>query len=180
VYFWFDFPLIVGVGVVLFWRSRRHYTLLRDALLISGGFALVLYWSFPVAPPRYLSEWGFVDTLATFDNLSYQAQSMKPFVNPFAAVPSLHVGWSMLLAFTLFVATRNPWARAAGLGVFALQAIAVVATGNHYLFDALIGLLVCALAWRVARWLQDRGYPTLRNWLARRERTLAAVAAGDN
>jgi hypothetical protein len=107
VYFWFDFPLIIVVGLFLFWRSRRHYTVLRDSLLISGGIALIVYWSFPVAPPRFMTEWGFVDTLEHFDNLSYQAQSMKPFVNPFAAVPSLHVGWAMLLMFTLFAATER-------------------------------------------------------------------------
>ena len=74
VYFWLDFPLVISVGLLLFWRSRNHYTLLRDSLLISGGLALVLYWSFPVAPPRFLPEWGFVDTLEQFSDLAYQAQ----------------------------------------------------------------------------------------------------------
>ncbi|MSQ41723.1 MAG: hypothetical protein EXR65_01610, partial [Dehalococcoidia bacterium] len=97
VYFWFDFPLIVGIGLVLFWRRRSHYTLLRDALLISGAIALVLYWTFPVAPPRYLAEWGFIDTMERYSQFSYQAQSVRGFVNPFAAVPSLHVGWAALL-----------------------------------------------------------------------------------
>src|SRR5688572_7174182 len=87
VYFWFDFPLIVAVGLLLFWRRRREYTLLRDTLLLSGAFALVVYYAYPVAPPRYLPEWGFVDTMAMYSNLSYQAQSMAAFVNPFAAVP---------------------------------------------------------------------------------------------
>jgi hypothetical protein len=175
VYFWFDFPLIVGVGLILFWRRRRYYTLLRDSLLISGAFALVLYWTFPVAPPRYLTEWGFVDTLAAFDNLSYQAQSMKPFVNPYAAVPSLHVGWAALLAATIWSATSVRWMRAAGVTVFALQVAAVVLTGNHYLFDAVIGLLVCTAAWLLAQQLQLRGYPSIRGWLRRTEQGLARL-----
>jgi len=179
VYFWFDFPLIIVVGLILFFRSRRHYTLLRDSLLISGGIALVVYWSFPVAPPRYLTEWGFIDTLEHFDNLSYQAQSMKPFVNPFAAVPSLHVGWAMLLALTLFQATRRWWIRVAGASVLVLQAVAVVATGNHYLTDAAMGLLVCAVAWGAAKWLQADGYPRLRESLMGAERHLRTIEAGD-
>lgn len=167
VYFWFDFPLIIGVGLVMFWRSRTHYTLLRDACLISGGFALFLYWSFPVAPPRFLTEWGLVDTLEIYSNLSYQAQSTQPFVNPYAAVPSLHVGWAALLAVSVWLATPNPWARAAGVTVFVLQVIAVVTTGNHFLFDGLAGLVVCAPALALALWLRGRGYPAIRDVLRR-------------
>jgi len=179
VYFWFDFPLIIAVGLVLFWRSRRHYTLLRDSLLISGGIALIVYWTFPVAPPRYMTEWGFIDTLEHFDNLSYQAQSMNPFVNPFAAVPSLHVGWAMLLALTLFQASRRWVVRMAGLSVLVLQGIAVVATGNHYLTDAVIGLLVCSIAWAAATWLQTEGYPRIRSSLIGAERHMHGIEAGD-
>lgn len=168
VYFWLDFPLIVGVAVVLFVRSRGHYTVLRDALLISGGFALVMYWTFPVAPPRYLPEWGFVDTLAEFDNLSYQAQSMRPFVNPFAAVPSLHVGWSLILVIVMFDVTRVGWVRAAIVAVLGAQIVSVVGTANHFLFDAVVGALVSLAGLAVALWLQRGGYPRLREWFHER------------
>jgi len=166
VYFWFDFPLIVGVGLIFFWRNRRWYTVLRDSLLISGGIALVLYWFFPVAPPRYMSEWGFLDTLEAYSNLSYQAQSMQPFVNPFAAVPSLHVGWSMLLVYAVFGATRSVAARLGVVGVFVLQVLSVVATANHYLFDGAVGLVVCAVGLWLALWMQRSGYPWMRAQIA--------------
>ena len=168
VYFWLDFPLIAVVGLVLFWKHRRAYTLTRDAMLISGGMALLLYWAYPVAPPRFLAEWGFVDTLEVYDNLSYQAQAMQPFVNPFAAVPSLHVGWALLLAAGVFVSTRNLILRLAAIAVFVLQAISVVGTGNHYIFDGVVGLVVCVVALGVAVWMQRRGYPALGAVLARR------------
>ena len=166
-YFWLDFPLIIGVGLFLFWRSRRHYTLLRDSLLISGAFALVLYWTFPVAPPRYLPEWGFVDTMQQFSNLSYQAQSMRPFVNPFAAVPSLHVGWALLLAVVLLQVSRALIVRVAGVVVLVVQTVAVVATANHFLFDAVVGVVVSLAALGVAMWLDGTGYPVLRASLQR-------------
>ncbi|MSQ42513.1 MAG: phosphatase PAP2 family protein [Dehalococcoidia bacterium] len=174
-YFWLDFPLIITVGLLLFWRSRRHYTLLRDALLISGGFALVLYGAYPVAPPRFLPEWGFVDTLEQFANLSYQAQSMRPFVNPFAAVPSLHVCWALLLAIVLFRATRSWLVRGAGVASLALQAVAVLATSNHYIFDASVGMAVSLPALAAALWLDRDGYPRLRRHLEQRARRLAAL-----
>ncbi len=177
VYFWFDFPLIVAVGLLLFWRRRTSYTLLRDALLISGGLALIVYWTFPVAPPRYLKEWGFIDTLARFSHLAYQTQSTKPFVNPFAAVPSLHVGWSLLLAVVVFDATRNWWLRLAAFSVLALQALSVVATANHFIFDGVMGMVVSLIALAAAAWLQRRGYPGLRQWFGRRA-NLAETSGG--
>lgn len=177
IYFWMDFPLIVGIGLFMFFRSRFHYTLLRDALLISGGFALIVYYTFPVAPPRYLPEWGFVDTIEQFSNLSYQASSMKPFVNPFAAVPSLHVGWSVLLAFVLFMATTNWLVRGGVLFILGAQTIAVMATANHYFFDALIGTLMSLVALMVAMWLQSAGYPKIRAFFGRRAAELEARQA---
>ena len=172
VYFWMDFPLIIAVGLFFFWWQRRWYTVLRDALLSSGGIALVMYWSIPVAPPRFLKEWGFVDTLEAYSELSYQAQSLQPFVNPYAAVPSLHVGWSMLLMVVVFGATRNVWWRAAGVLTFVLQYFAVVATANHYILDGVAGLLVCAVGLGIAVWLQRVGYP----WVHRRVSALAQEA----
>lgn len=168
VYFWLDFPLIIGVGLILFVVSRFHYTLLRDSLLISGAIALFFYYSYPVAPPRFLPEWGFVDTLEEFAQLSYQAQSMAPFVNPFAAVPSLHVGWAVILAFVLFMATKNLFVRVSVTVVLIAQVLAVMATANHYLFDAIAGTIVSLPALFVAMWLQSSGYPRVYRFFGRR------------
>jgi hypothetical protein len=162
VYFWCDFPLIVAVGLLLFWRHRHQYTKLRDSLLLSGGFALVIYMTFPVAPPRFLTEWGFVDTLELFSNLSYQAQSLRPFVNPFAAVPSLHVGWALLLAVAVFRSTPRWYWRAGVLLVLVLQVVSVIGTGNHFIFDGLVGIAVCLAALEVTDAMHHLGYPTVR------------------
>ncbi len=168
VYFWLDFPLIIAVGLFFFWQRRAMYTLFRDALLISGGMALVMYWSLPVAPPRFFPEYGFVDTLKEYSDLAYQAQSTAAFVNPYAAVPSLHVGWSVILAIVVFWATRNWLLRIAGVTVLILQSVAVVATANHYILDGVIGAAVCLVALWIAVWLQRSGYPGIRRWLGER------------
>ncbi len=169
-YFWLDFPLIVAIGLLLFWRSRELYTLLRDALLSSGGIALILYWSYPVAPPRLLPEWDFVDTLERFSNLAYQTQSTAPFVNPYAAVPSLHVGWALLVVVVVFIATPNWLLRLAAIAVLALQSVAVVATANHYIFDGVAGVAVALPGLVVALWLRRTGYPRAHAWLGARVR----------
>ena len=165
IYFWLDFPLIVVVGLWLYFWHRHQYTVTRDAILSSGAIALVIYHLFPVAPPRLLPGFGFVDTLAVFNNLSYQAQSTQPFVNPYAAVPSLHVGWAVLLALGIIGATRSKpiWFLAALLPV--AQFAAIVFTANHFIFDAIIGLVVSLMGFVIAIMLQRFGYTYLRRWL---------------
>ncbi len=163
VYFWLDFPLIAIVGLFMYIRRRRWYTFTRDAILFTGALALIAYNLFPVAPPRLLPESGLLDTLQAFSNLSYQAQSTQFFVNPYAAMPSLHVGWALLLA--VGVACAFPRNRLVLL-LAALHPItqwsSTVFTGNHYLLDGVGGLLAasCGLAFAVA--MQRWGYAALR------------------
>jgi hypothetical protein len=117
-----------------------------------------------------------VDTLAVFSNLSYQAQSMRPFVNPYAAVPSLHVGWALLLVVSTFRATpRWEW-RAAVTAIFALQLVAVVGTGNHFIVDGVVGLAVCLVALWLTYRLHGAGYPLLRRRLGGWARHPEAIA----
>jgi hypothetical protein len=175
IYFWLDFPLIVVVGLWLYFWHRHQYTVTRDAILSSGAIALVIYHLFPVAPPRLLPGFGFVDTLAVFNNLSYQAQSTQPFVNPYAAVPSLHVGWAVLVMVGIIGATRAKpiWFLAALLPV--AQFAAIVFTANHFIFDAMVGLVVSLMGLVIAIMLQRFGYAYLRRWLGQ-EPAVAASA----
>ncbi|MPZ49169.1 MAG: hypothetical protein GEU75_07700 [Dehalococcoidia bacterium] len=171
VYFWLDFPLIAVVGLVMYFKRRPYYTFARDAILISGAFALLCYALYPVAPPRLLPETGLIDTLQAYSNLSYQAQSTQFFVNPYAAMPSLHVGWSILLAIgvtmaypgsriVLLLALLHPLA----------QSASTVFTGNHYFLDGAGGLVAAAIGLAGALALQRYGYPALKRALASEER----------
>ena len=165
IYFWLDFPLIVVVGLWLYFWHRHQYTVVRDAILSSGAIALVIYHLLPVAPPRLVPGLGLVDTLAEFSSLAYQTQSTAPFVNPYAAVPSLHVGWALLLALGIIGATRVkpvwllafllPWA----------QLAAIVFTANHFIFDAIVGVVVSLIGLVIALMLQRYGYAAVRRWL---------------
>ncbi len=171
IYFWLDFPLIVAIALWLYFSGRRHqYTVARDALLASGAIALIVYHLFPVTPPRLMpAEYGFafVDTLERYSNLSYQAQSMQAFVNPYAAVPSLHYGWAVLVGGVLFWSTRNVWLRALGVFMPIGQLAAIIFTANHYILDAMAGLVVALLGLLVAMALQRWGYGGLRRLLER-------------
>ena len=161
IYFWLDFPLIVVVGLWMYFRGHRHeYTVARDAMLLSGAIALLFYWLYPVMPPRLLPGDLFVGTIEKYSDLSYQASSTAAFVNPYAAVPSLHFGWAMILGGAIIVTFRHPLAIAIGLSLPWLQLAAIVFTANHYILDAFAGLLVCLvgvlLALAAQRWLYPR------------------------
>ncbi len=166
VYFWLDFPLIAALGLLLYFRKRPYYTFARDAILASGALALISYALFPVAPPRLLPDAGIVDTLQALDNLSYQAQSTQFFVNPYAAMPSLHVGWAFLLAIGMYRAyPRNRLVIAFALVHPFTQWSSTVFTGNHYFLDGIGGLVVASLGLCAATFMQRRGYALLRRKL---------------
>ena len=161
VYFWLDFPLIVAIGLWLYFSGHRHeYTVARDALLASGAIALIVYFAFPVMPPRLLAEHGFafVDTLQQYSNASYQADSTAPFVNPYAAMPSLHYGWAVLVGGVLFWTVKNPWVRLVALLMPAGQFFAIVFTANLFVQDAFGGLGAGVLGLLIAIALQRWGY----------------------
>ncbi len=138
IYFYGFFPLLVPTAVWLFVKRPKSYELLRNAFLISGGIAVLFFLVLPTAPPRLLGM-GFVDTLNQSVAPSY---SSIPGVNHFAAVPSMHVGWTLLTTLGLYlVLQRNPLRYA----VWALPVImmtSTVVTGNHYFLDGLLGVVV--------------------------------------
>jgi hypothetical protein len=166
VYFWLDFPLIAVLAVSFYFWRRPQYTLTRDALLISGAIALVVYYTYPVAPPRLVPELGVIDTLERYSNLSYQAQSTGFFVNPYAAMPSLHVGWSFLIAYGVIKAfPGNRVVLVLALLHPLLQSASTVFTGNHFLIDGAGGIAVAAIGLGLAIGLQRWGYGWLRERL---------------
>jgi hypothetical protein len=168
IYFWLDFPLIVAVGIWMYFWRRHEYTVARDAILLSGAIALVIYNFFPVMPPRLLPTGEFVGTIEKYSDLSYQAQSTQAFVNPYAAVPSLHFGWAVIIGGAIVLSTRNPAARAFGLSLPWLQLASIVFTANHYILDAFVGLVVCLAGIALALALQRWGYPALKREAERR------------
>ena len=126
---------------LLLWRPE-HYLPARRALLSATAAGLVVFLLLPVAPPRMLP--GFVDTGLLYGQSVYDDSGVA---NQYAAMPSLHVGWALLVAVALIRATRTRW-RWLWLAHPALTMLVVVSTGNHYWLDGLAGaaLVLAALA----------------------------------
>jgi membrane-associated phospholipid phosphatase len=140
VYIYGHWPVVIGVLVWLFARHPDRYRDTRDALFISGAIGLVIFMAFPTAPPR-LAEMGLIDTV-TERSSSYRALQPPGLLNKYAAMPSLHFGWNLLVGLAMFREARRLPARIAALVVPALMAIAVVATANHWVLDVVAGGMV--------------------------------------
>jgi len=142
----------VVLPVALIWLYRRSpeiYRRLRDTVVITWLIATPIFALYPVAPPR-LAGIGITDTVSHHAVLSLTGPSTL-FYNPYAAVPSLHVGLAFAIGIAAAAALRRRWARALPLLWGPLVTVAVIATGNHYIFDVGAGVLVAALAFTLTR-----------------------------
>jgi len=145
VYVWLHWPVIVIVLIWLFIESPAQYALYRNAILISGALALLIFAFFPVAPPRFMSEFGFIDTI---EQRSYSQHVLLPsgLANKYAAMPSLHAGWNLLMSIALVTNARQYIFRAVGVVVPILMTASIILTGNHYILDAVAGDLLALVA----------------------------------
>lgn len=141
-YLYGHLPIIGALAVWLYFWHKPQYLLMRNAFLLSGAIALIFYVNFPTAPPRLLPEhFGFVDTI--FD----QYDTARPgtpswFVNDYAAFPSMHIGWNLLVGISIWLATRNLFMRAFAVVMPVMMAFDIVFTANHYFIDVAAGIVV--------------------------------------
>lgn len=142
-------PVIAIAALFLYLRFPAYYGLVRNAFLLSGGIGLVVYYLFPAAPPRLLDGYGFVDTV--FQHFNAERPYSPAFlVNQYAAMPSLHFGWILLLGGSLSLLTKHLLRRLLALLMPAAMFLTIVATANHYVLDAVAGFLVVALGLALA------------------------------
>lgn len=140
-----DFPATVLFLVNLYWRRPAHYRSMRSALALLTGSALALHLALPLAPPRMLADRGFLDTARLLGPSAYGPPGGGSMSNQFAAMPSLHVGWAVVVALGVILALRSRWRWFIVLHP-ALTAAVVVVTANHYWLDGIVACLLVAAA----------------------------------
>ena len=152
--------------VALVWMYRKtpaRYRRWRNAMLFMLGFALAGFWLYPLMPPRLMpASYDFVDTAARYFNFGPQihvtfgqdgqptAQAVRAFGNLYAAMPSLHVGWSTWVAFALWPLVHRRWARTLLLAYPVTVTFGIVVTANHWILDAVGAWVVLAAAYACA------------------------------
>jgi hypothetical protein len=138
---------------MLVWVHRSHperFALVRTTIVVATAISLVIYVLYPAAPPR-LSGLGFADTVTDNAGINLSSESLGSLYNPFAAVPSLHFGYALLVGGVVFALARRRWVRWIGAAYPPFMLFTIVATGNHFLLDAAAGGVVTVLAYLAAR-----------------------------
>jgi membrane-associated phospholipid phosphatase len=159
-----QFSIALGFLVWLYLCRNESYYFVRNMFVVSMGLALVGYTLFPTAPPRMFPEHGFVDTITDFSNVNHDSTLAKIFINPYAAVPSMHCAFAMMIGVTGAIVCRNRFAKAFWAAWPLLIAWVVIVTANHYWIDVALGWMVAATAAVVAHRLLARARPHAWAW----------------
>ncbi len=139
------FVVTLGLLGYLWWARADLYRPLRNSLVLVNVIGFVVFWRFPVAPPRMLD--GFTDVVASTHAFgSWHTGALASQANQLAAMPSLHMAWAAWCALALWRISERRWVRAAAIVYPCLTALAVLATGNHFVLDIAGGLLAMALS----------------------------------
>jgi PAP2 superfamily len=169
------FTLTVSSLVFIYVFRNDSFYFVRNMFVISMVIALVGYILMPTAPPRFFPEWGFEDSVANFTGIDAKDTTVNALFNPYAAVPSMHVCFSLMLGITMvrlvkFKPLKVFWALYPLIVTFV-----VISTGNHWVFDAVTGAATAALSAFGAQYLLARARPNA--WAFRPEPARAGATA---
>ncbi|MET7847161.1 phosphatase PAP2 family protein [Streptomyces avermitilis] len=153
-YYYATLHFVVTLGVLV-WLYHSHpgrYAAARLALFATTAVALLGYYFYPLAPPRLMNGAAFVDTVLVHQTWGSMASGdLKHMSNQYAAMPSMHIGWSLWCGLTIFALASAPWARILGLLYPAGTLLVIVATANHFWLDAVGGMLCLSFGFLLAR-----------------------------
>lgn len=150
----------------LYLARNSAYYFVRNMFMVAMGIALVLYLVYPTAPPRFLPEFGFTDTVADF--VGQAAENTADLLyNPYAAVPSMHVAFALMIAIPAVKLVRGRVAKVLWAIYPGIVSFVVVATGNHFWLDVALGAAVAAVSAWTASAAFARVRPEAWSWLQR-------------
>jgi hypothetical protein len=167
-YVYGHWPVVILAAVWLFFMRRDEYSIYRNAFMISGAIGLAVFTLFPLAPPRLTPGYGFIDTA----NAYHLGPSTSMLVNEYAAMPSLHFGWNMLVGIAIFRFADSIPAKAFAVVMPVAMFFAIVATGNHYIIDGVMGAFVAL----IGLFLAHVWHPTLQRWGSELRQLIAGPA----
>jgi membrane-associated phospholipid phosphatase len=141
----------VSALVYLYLRHNSSFYFIRNMFAVAMAVALVGYIVLPTAPPRFFPEWGFVDSVSDMVGVKHDSVTVNALFNPYAAIPSMHVAYSLMIAVPLARLSKHHVTRIVWSLYPPLVAFVIVVTANHFLTDAFLGACTAALgAWAAA------------------------------
>jgi hypothetical protein len=164
---------VVTTTFLIWLYIARNYAFyyVRNMFMVAMGFALAGYLAYPTAPPRFMPEWGFTDSVAAFVGEGAE-NSANVLYNPFAAVPSMHVAFALMIAVPALFLVRNRLLRALWAIYPGVVTFVVIVTANHFWMDAVLGAMVAVASASAASYAFARARPEAWAW-----RTGAKVTA---
>jgi len=137
----------IAALLYIYVRHNRNFYFVRNMFMISMAIALVGYTVFPTAPPRFMPEWGFIDSVSDLTGVAvHGSSSVSAVTNLYAAVPSMHVAFALMIGATLARLSRRRFVKVLWLLYPLLMAFVIVVTANHFIFDALLGALTAGVS----------------------------------
>jgi PAP2 superfamily len=156
--------VVTSVTLAYIYLFRNdHFYFVRNMFMIAMGLALVGYVIYPTAPPRMLPELGFSDSVANFTGVT-DSSGVNALFNPFAAVPSMHVCFALMLSVPMVRMARHGWAKAVWSLYGPMLTFVVIATANHWAFDAFTGACVAVVSAVAAQVFLARARPEAWAW----------------
>lgn len=153
------FMVTLAALTFIYLRRNESFYFVRNAFMIAMLIALLGYALYPTAPPRLMAHWGFSDTVEQFTGISLGNGPSTGLLNPYAAVPSMHVCFAVMVGGAMSQLVRGRASRLLWRLYPPYIAFVVVVTGNHYLTDVVLGLVTAALARTLATQLLARARP---------------------
>jgi membrane-associated phospholipid phosphatase len=150
----------LGALVFIYLRRNDSFYFVRNMFMIAMAIALIGYALYPTAPPRLMPEWGFTDSISRFLGVPHLDDGpAKAFTNLFAAVPSMHVCFALMVGWPMTRLVRRRAAKIAWALYPLLISFVVIATGNHYLTDVFLGAVTAGASALFAHRLLARARP---------------------
>jgi hypothetical protein len=146
LYTLFFYPVLIIFGIWAYNRHREKYTLARNVLILTAVIGLPCFAFYPTAPPRLLSGLGFIDTLDKYRFLNYSSSIPSAMVNQYAAMPSFHLAWTLLVGIVIIDIAKSWWLRTLGILLPLLMLVSIIATANHFILDAVAGAVITGIS----------------------------------
>ena len=162
-----QFAVVVAFFFWLYFFRNDAYYFVRNMFMVAMGLALLGYAFYPTAPPRFFGAYGFVDTINDFSSVNHDSGLAKAFINPYAAVPSMHCAFAAMVGISAARLVKSRPVKVFWACWPLLVAWVVIVTGNHYWLDVALGWGVAAVSALVASRLLARARPEAWGWRAR-------------
>ncbi len=163
IYIKLHIPATIIFFVWLFHKQKAEFTFIRNGFLLANIITIFFFIGFPCAPPRMLTDLGFVDTLLEVSKINLYKGNLSKLFNQYAAMPSMHFGNALLIGTVVPWLHKENWVRWSVMLYPLFVLLVIVITGNHFFADAALGGFLVLAPYPIMWWLAKK-FPNLRPW----------------